>query len=165
VGVDRDRRDAKRVAKDHVGRLPSHAGKLLEGFPVGGDLAVVLLEEASAHLDDVFRFAAIKPNLPDLGLEGFVRQRGEILGRVVFGKKPCSHHVDPLVGALGRKDRRDQQLKRRREVEFAFGVGIHFGQRVKDPPAPFFRSHVDTSSFLGLKDIIGGRSKQTSSPR
>src|SRR6476469_1742400 len=34
------------------------------------------------------------------------------------------HHVHPLVGRLGREDRRDQQLEGVREVELAVGVGV-----------------------------------------
>ena len=51
------------------------------------------------------------------------------------------HHVHPLVGALRRQDRRDEQLVRVRVIERAVRVGIQLAQRSRRPP-PRAPSHL-----------------------
>ena len=83
---------SKRVAENHVGRLPSHTGKLFEGLAVGGHLAVELLKQDAAHLDDVLRLAAKESDLFDLFLQGFVRQCSKSFGVLYLGRGallPC----------------------------------------------------------------------------
>ena len=91
---------------------------------VPGDLAAVFLHEVGAARLDVLRLVAEETGALDVLLEPLDRQppRGPRRWgsrRTVFGDL-----VDPLVGALGREDRRHQELNGRLEAERALGVGV-----------------------------------------
>ena len=117
----------------------------------------MLLKEAAAHLDDVFRFAAIKPDLPDLGLEGFVRQRGEILGRVVFGKEPRVTMLTRLSVLWAERIVATNSSKGVVKLSSHLASGYISASVSRIRRRLSSVRHVHTSSFLGLKDIIGGR--------
>ena len=75
------------------------------------------------------------------GLQFLWLRIGKIPGCLIFFKQRWSHHVHPLVGALGREDRRDEELQRRAEIEFAMSRRIDLPEGVHEgggalPPVP-----------------------------
>jgi hypothetical protein len=113
VGVNHDTRgDPECGSQYHVGRLAADTGQLRQGFQVARNLAVELLDQVAGHRLDV----------PGLGAEetrrsNQLRELTQIADRHAprVGeplKQGGRDQVDPDVGTLGRKDRRDQKLKR-----------------------------------------------------
>jgi hypothetical protein len=113
-----------RVAEHDVGRLAADAGELGELVHRGRHLAAVPLGEGRPHRPQAFGLVAVEPRGLDVLLERLLRHARVVLGRAVLLEQVFRHEVDPLVRALGRQDRRDDQLERVREVEAAPGVRI-----------------------------------------
>ena len=139
VGVDRDARDAERVAEDHVGGLAADPGQRHELLERVRQHAVVLLDDGLTQPDQrvglVPEEARAADHLLELGAVGLcIVERGG-----VAPEQRRRDGIDHLVGGLRRQDRGDGELQRRGEVELAVGVGVGGGQRAQhaaDAPGP-----------------------------
>src|SRR6266850_2255415 len=157
VGVDRDGLLPERVAEDHVRSLEPHARECDERRPRPWHFAPVLFEQRLRHRDDRAGLRAIKAGRADLLLERGRLGQGIVARRRVLLEEGRGDHVDPLVRALGRENRGDEELEWIPEVEGDLGVGIGLLQRANDLSGPgslgFPRlSHV-TLPCYGLAEI------------
>ena len=95
-------------------------------------LAAVALDEALREADQAPRLGAEEAGRADDLLELGGRGRRERRGVGVAREEPRRHHVDPLVGALRREDRRDGELEGVPVVERAAGLGVRRLEDVED---------------------------------
>ena len=135
VAIDRQPGHAERVAEDDVGGLAADAGQLRELLHRRRDLAAVLLA---------------RPRPPCRRATSTWRGRNRWTGSAARARRswPCAAPsafgialeqrrrdlVDPLVGALRRQDRRDEQLVRRREIQLGVGAGMLAFELLQDRP-------------------------------
>lgn len=129
VGIDHHSgASTHRRAENAIGRFPPDARQLDQPFHFIGHLALMFGRENAATLADILRFVPIKPGALDHFFQIVKRSFGEILGRGIFFEQRGGHLIDADVGALGREDRRDEQLQRGIIRQAASGVGIAFFQ-------------------------------------
>ena len=111
VRVDGDRRLAEGRVQHHVRGLPPHARQRLEGLPVAGHLAAVLVEEGPAGAQDVPGLRVEQADRPDVLLQPGLAEGQDGRRRVRDPEQAGRGLVDAHVGGLGGQDHRDQQLK------------------------------------------------------
>src|SRR5208337_452501 len=95
----------------HVGRLAADTGQFCQGFHVTRNLAIKLIEQVLGHRPDIPGLGTEETRRSDQLFEVFLiagRHAPRIGETLEQGRRNL---VDPRVGALCRKDRRDQQLK------------------------------------------------------
>ena len=136
MGINGDTRDAEGVAQNHIGGFSPDPG---QGHQLGqraGNVTTEPSDKFTPEADQRIGFVSIKPGRPDEFLKfGAVCLRVVASGAVL--REQCrGGQVDPLIGALGRQDRRDRQLKRIGEVQFAIDVGEGARQRPVHPAGP-----------------------------
>ena len=108
----------------------------------------MLLDEGLRHADERFRLRAEEAGGLDLRLE-FRRRRPRERARVrVALKERGGDAIHPLVRALRRENRRDEQLVGRLEVQLGVGVGVLSLERRHDP-ARFRRGLGRLGGFCG----------------
>ena len=100
------------------------------------------------HGAKILRFASIKSGRFDRELQLFLADRGEFVGGRVLWEKVTGHDVDSFVCALSGKNRGDQQLERRLEIQLAMRVRINLVQPLDDPLKTFFVSHFFPNQLL-----------------
>ena len=177
VGIDHDSRGkTEGGAEDDVGRLAPHAGKVDQLLELIRHPAFVLLDQYAAGGLDVFGLVAEEAGALH-GLFQFGQRGGGEMGRIgVLAKQRRRDHVHPLVGALGREDRRHQQFQRRPEVQRALGLrvlapqgadylgGVSLGFIGGGHHGTPREESLDTSGCPAAKAHFGGRGSQFSSP-
>ena len=113
VGVDRQPGQAEADAAHDVGRL---AARRREGDEVvhraSGTSPPKRSTRACGHADQAPRLVPEEPGRLDERLDLGGVGGGQVRGRRVAGEQRGRDHVHPLVGGLGRQDRRRQQLER-----------------------------------------------------
>src|SRR3954470_13340320 len=124
VCVDSDARHAKRITEHHVRRLATDARKRHEVLELSRNLAIETVTQLLTQRHYRVRLRPKESCCADQLLE-----LGSIGGCVRGGVRISlehrwGNHVDPLVCALRRKDRCNQQLKWRSEVEFGMRIWI-----------------------------------------
>src|SRR5712664_132119 len=97
---------------------------------------IVLLDARLGHRDDRAGLCAIETRGAHLLLHGLRFGPRVVARRWVLREESRRDLVHPLVRALSREDRGDQQLEWIPEVERDLGVGIGFLQRVNDRLGP-----------------------------
>ena len=110
VGVDRQARHPEPNRTHHVAGLAPDTGQRHEIVEVDRHLAAESFLDRLRHSDQALGLRAEETRRADqlLDLDGIgVREIGR---RRIPGEQRRRHHVDPLVGALRRQDRRDEQL-------------------------------------------------------
>ena len=113
MGVDDDAvGQAKTDAAHDVGGLAGHAGQPGQFIHLARHFAAEFLADQSACALDALGFVAKETGGTDQFLQLRAVGGGHCFRRRETGEQGRRHLVDPLVGALGRKDRRHQQLKR-----------------------------------------------------
>jgi len=122
VRIDRKGGSTPQMDADDAGAFSADPGKGLQLGPCHRHPPAVLADERSCHRDDALRLAAVEAARLDVPLQLSARGARIGLRRGVASKKGWRHHVDPAIGALGRKDDRYQELKRRSIAELDFGV-------------------------------------------
>ena len=116
--------DSVGIAKHHVGCLASYARELNELLYRARNSPIVLIHERLATGLDVLGFVTEKSGTPDGLLERGESYRRQVFGRRVESKEVFGHQIDPLVGALCRKDSRHKQLQRCFKTQRTVGIGI-----------------------------------------
>ena len=130
--VDGESGLAEGVAEHHVCGLPPDAGQLKQSIHVIGEFAVKLFDDGFCRFQDVGGFHPVKPAGEDRLFQFFSPAGGERGGvRPAFEKLPCDH-VHAFVRALGRKDRRDEELKWRHMLQKALLGAVNGQQFVVD---------------------------------
>src|SRR5436853_6905707 len=132
VGVHGDRRLVEGVTEDDIGRLEADARQRGQRLPCPRLRAPVALAERPCHADERARLGAVEARRVDQALERRDVGPGPVTGRAILREERGRHHVHALVGALGRQDRRDEELERGREVEGDLGAGIGSLERADD---------------------------------
>jgi len=108
--------DIESVAQHHVCGFATYSAKLPQGFHRARNLAAMPFNQGLASGFDAFGFIAKKTG----GLDGLFQFRRRSLrvglgGRVPF-EQVRSDEIHALVGALGRKNRGNQQFERVRVI-------------------------------------------------
>lgn len=132
VRVDDDAgRHAEGSAQNDVGRFTTDAGEGDHSFDVAGKFAVVTLDDGLAGRFNVFGLVAEEARALDDLFQGFDRRGGQRFGIGPAAEEFGRYHVDAGIGALGRKDRCDEQLERRFVFQGTGDVGV-IGPQVRD---------------------------------
>ena len=132
MGVDENCRLPKRRSQYDTGGLPPDSLELDQLLDRSGDGSIVVLAHQSGTFPDRAGFLAEEAGPSDQLLHTLLtrgRQRGRI-GKLV--EKSPRDLVDHLVGALGRKNCRNQELPRGAMLELATGVRPKASQAVSD---------------------------------
>src|SRR5689334_10356661 len=82
------------------------------------------VNERARHPDDALGLVAEEPGALDDLLDVLLLRARERFDRWIAREQDGRDHVDTLVGALRAQDRRDEQLKRRLEIELAVRVRV-----------------------------------------
>ena len=138
MGVDRQPRDVEGIAEDDIGRLTSDAGQRHEVLEFLGHLALVAVGERLAEAEQAGGLVPVEPRRLDQSLKFTPVSGGQVGWRRVLGAQGGGDHIDPFVGALGRQNRRDNQLIRVLEVQFAVGVRVGLLQDPVDLASPAY---------------------------
>ena len=128
MGVDRESGLAQSVPEHHVRGLATHAGEPEQAFHRAGEFAVELLDDGLRRRDDVRGFRVVEPAGEDGLFEFVLRTRRERRRVRPPPEEVARDHVHAFVRALGRQNRRDEQLKRRHVLQKAF-LGAVDGQQ------------------------------------
>src|SRR5690606_27579268 len=137
VRVDDDAfRLAERVAQDDVRGLAADAREADQRVHLRRDLAPVLVDQRVRHRDQVPRLAPEEAGRVDELFDLLLLRAGQVLWCRVPREEGGRDLVDPLVGALRREDRGDEELERVLVVERALGVRILRREAVQDPGRP-----------------------------
>ena len=151
VGVDHHPRGHPEGRPKHdIGCFSGYSGEFEELLHGLRHLPVVLFHQAAAGLLDVPGLVAEESggmNHPFQGLQGGA---GKGFCRRVFAKELRRDQVDSLVGALGRKDGRDQQLQRSGVSQGALGPRIGLLQARQDA------GHLPLAGFQGFFRVVSG---------
>ena len=130
--VDRHRRLAESGVQNDVCGLAAHARQGFERGALGGNLAVVQIDQHFAGGDEVPGLAFVETDgLDGVGQPGFT-QREHGLGGVGSWKQPARGQVHALVGGLRRERDRHQQFERRAVFEFGRGMRVGRAQAAED---------------------------------
>ena len=114
VRIDHDaRRDSKGRAKHDVRRFASDARQRDHLIHIARHFAAVLFDDALACRLDVLGLVAEEAGALNHFFQLLDRRIGHFASRRPAAEQFRRDHVHARVGALGRKDRRDQQLERR----------------------------------------------------
>ena len=126
MGVDDDPRgDPEGVAEDDVGRLPADAGQAVRASRSARDLAAVVARRAPRPSPTRFFALARKKPVEWIRASTSARSAAGQRRRVgEAGEEGGGDQVDPGVGALGREDRRDEELIRARWSRAQRAVGV-----------------------------------------
>ena len=154
VGVDGDPGQAERVAEHDVGGLAADTGQLDEVVEPGRHLAVVVLVERLAQLEQRVGLGPEEAEGPEELLEVLAGRGGHRLGGRVGREERRARRVDPAVGGLRRDDGDDEALERVGEVELGGRVGIGLGEDPVHPAGPSHEGRVGLGG-LGLRDLLG----------
>lgn len=114
--------------EDDVGRFPPHAWQRHQLGQRDGDLATMPLDEGPAAAQQVLRLRPEESGAVDHSLGLLLAGSGKGGGGRPAAEQLRGHEVHTAVGALGRKDGRQEELQWRAEVERATGGGIEFSQ-------------------------------------
>src|SRR5690606_25534292 len=95
-------------------------------------LAVVLLDQDAAGLDDILRLAVVQPDGLDVLTQALDAQGMNRLRGVGHGKQSVGGLVYADVGGLGREDHGNQQFERVAVVQFGDRLGIVLPGPAKD---------------------------------
>ena len=82
VRIDSDGRFAERRVQNDIGRLSANTGQRLQVCACAWYFAVVIINQTTAGLDDVFRFAVEQADCPNVGLQPVDAQRVDIASGV-----------------------------------------------------------------------------------
>ena len=138
VAIDRQARDTERVTENDVGRLPPDGGQFDQGVHSRRDFSGVALDESVGHSGERLRLGPEEAGRLNLRFELVgrrPRQRARVRISLEEGRRDA---IDPLVGALRRQNRRDEQLVRVAEVELgerARVLALELLEDLADPPA------------------------------
>ncbi len=158
VGVDHHAAcDAKGIAQNDVRRLASHARQRHQLVQRAGDLPIVLFHKCLTTGLDVFCLVAKEAGAADELLEGRKAHGRQIFCSGILGKELLGHLIDPLIGALRRKDCRHKQLQGRIETKRAVDNGIFGRQGPRHAGCVAFRF---TFRFSRADDHGDGESSQ-----
>ena len=123
---------AKGGIEDHIGGLAADTGQCLQCGTLLRDLAVMLLNQAGAGLDNVAGLGVEQANRFYVLLEaGFTQLQHGTWCPDLFKQWPGGL-VHPDVGGLGRQDDGDQQLEGITVLQFGGGFRIGSTQSCKD---------------------------------
>ncbi len=134
--VTGDGGDSKSIAQYDICGLSAHARQGRELLPRARDLAAEVLGDLARGPLDADGFVVVEAAGADVLLDLFQIRVGPIGGGFVFLEQLRRDHVDPDIRALGRENRRDQQLQRVGEIQRGPGIGVGFlqdGQNLLDP--------------------------------
>src|SRR6266508_2912308 len=115
---------AERITEHDVGGLAADAGQQNQLGHRPRYFAGMSFDYSRRHSKQALRLVAKKTGAPDHLLESLDLGTREIARTWKCAKELRRYHVDPLVGALRAENRRDEQLKRRLEVELGSCVGV-----------------------------------------
>lgn len=137
VGIDDESGpNAEGRAEHDVGGLPGDAREREQILHRPGHLAAVLGQQARAGAPNILGFRVEKARRANVGLE-LARRRVRDRARVGEAREEArSDPIHALVGALGREDRRDEQLEGVAVAERAVGRGVGLTERAGDLPSP-----------------------------
>ena len=127
----------------HVAGLAPDSGQRHEIGELGRDLAAEPRLHRLRHPDQVLRLRSEEAGRANQLLDLFGVGGGEIRRRRIPREQRGRHHVDPLVGALRRQDRRREQLIR--AVVRGSARSAHRGRARPTAPRPHSRapSHLE----------------------
>ena len=108
VGVDQERRHAKRLGHHHTCGLVADAGERLEKIPVGNDLARSV-KNLMGHRRKVSRLGRGETDLLDEPQDLVGWQRRHLLWRAGRCEQRRCDLVDLFVGGLGRERNRNEE--------------------------------------------------------
>lgn len=100
VGIDWEAGDAEGLGHDDLGGFVSDAGELFEGFEVGWDLALVLVDEDLGELLDGAGFLWAEAAGADDVFDFSDAELAHVGGVICEGEEFWGDLVDPDVGAL-----------------------------------------------------------------
>ena len=86
----------------------------------------MFFDQILCHGAEILRFVAIEPSRFDRQLQLILADSGKFVGGRVFWEKISGHDVDSFIRALSGKNRGDQQLERRLEIQLAMRIRINF---------------------------------------
>ena len=124
VRVAGDRRDPEGIAQHDIRGLSAHTRQGHEFLHRAWDLAAEVLDDLAGGSFDVESFVVVKAAGPDVLLDLPEVRVGPVGGGSVLLEQVLGDQIDPDVGALGRQDRRDQQLQRIGEMQGRGGIRI-----------------------------------------
>ena len=114
--------------EDDVGRFPPHARQCHQFGQREGDLAAMPLDEGPAAAEQVLCLRPEESGTADHPLDLLLTGSGKRGRGRPAAEQFRGHQVHPPVGALGRENRRQEELQWRAEVERATGGGIELSQ-------------------------------------
>ena len=123
VGVDRHNRLVENDSGNDVGSLAAHAWQGLQLVDIIGDLAIKVGQQLFGHSLQMTALAVRIGDRLDIGVDILDRGRRQRLGVGVGCKQSRRDHIDTLVGALGRKHNRYEQLVGIVVMQFALSLG------------------------------------------
>ena len=133
VRIDRDAGHAERVAEDDVGRLAADAGQVHQFLERSRHLAAVLARRAPGSTPECSSPCSGRSRWSGSSSSRSASSASaNAFGGREAGEQGRRDQVHPLVGALGREDRGDEQLQRRPEIEAALRVRVGVGQGVEE---------------------------------
>ena len=133
---------------DHVGCLPSHAGKFLELLHTVRNHSSEIVHEFPSHRRKVLRLVVRVGYALDI--RKYLLRRGfghRLRSRKTF-KQGRSSHVHPLVGTLCRQDGSNQKFICGTVMQLGLRDGHIFGKPSDNAPVSLFRSHNDTNDNI-----------------
>ena len=101
----------------------------------------MFFDQILCHGAKILRFTSIESGRFDRELQLLLADRRKFVGGRVFGEKISGHDVDSFIRALSGKNRGDQQLERRLEIQLAMCARINLVQPLDNPLKSFFGSH------------------------
>ncbi len=135
--IHRDPRDAKSVPQNDIGRFPTNSRNLDKIFHMVRNFSTESFENRFRSTQNIFCLISIKARTTNHSLH-LPRTRGcQGTHTWIFFKKSWRNLVHKLVCTLGGKDRRDQKLPWRFEMEGATGIRISLSQAPKDRTQAF----------------------------
>lgn len=141
VGVDREGWNTERLGHDDLRRFVTDAGQLFKFFQRLGDLAAVLRHQNPGESVNGFGFLRSQTAGTDNGLDLFDGNLAQGCRGPAQGEESWCDLVDPGIGALSRKQHRNEQSERIAVIERDGRIRIEFRKPLLDESCPLRLGH------------------------
>lgn len=129
------------ITHDEIRRFSSDSRQRGQLFKRIGHFTVKIVDDFSAHSDDIPCFCSEKAAGADKLLDILGSRRREILGGFIFCEQRGRYKVHPCIGALGGKPCSYEKLKRIFGIQRAYRFGIFLFECLYCKNCSFFFGH------------------------
>jgi hypothetical protein len=129
--------DIESVAENDIRCFATHSWKRDQFLHRARDFAPVLIDKRAAGSFDVLRLVPKQPDPSQIILQFRQIRLGEIRGGPVLPEEILRYNIDLFISALRGENRRDHQLKRVAEIQFAMRIRVSFFQTPNDSLSAF----------------------------